>query len=329
MGTFPCFGKKIACHQNKSFFMITLRENVCLAPFTTFKIGGNARYYIEVTGAIEIAEVFEYAEKHHLPLYVLGGGSNVLFSDQGFPGVVMHIIDGGIQVAGEKITAGAGVSLFDVVWKAKDAELEGIEKLAGIPGSFGGAVRGNAGAFGTEIGDLIVSVKALDRHTGMVREYRQSECEFSYRNSLFKKNADLVILSAELKLLSSEKGMIERVIKETVATREAKHPQDAKCAGSFFMNPLVKDEKLLKEFEKDNGEPSKNGRLPAGWLIDHVGLRGKKIGGAMVSMKHPNYLLNTGTATAEDIVTLASLVKMRVRDELRVQLREEVQYVGF
>ncbi len=309
--------------------MIALQENIPLAPFTTFRIGGSARYYAEVSGAIEIAEILEYAEQHKLPLYVLGGGSNVLFSDKGFPGIVVHVVDGGLHVSGEKITAGAGVSLFDVVWKAKDAELEGIEKLAGIPGSFGGAVRGNAGAFGTEIGDVIVSVKTLDRHTGMVREYRQEECEFGYRTSLFKKNPQFVILSAEMKLLSGEKGMLERVIKETVAAREAKHPQDAKCAGSFFMNPEVKDEHLLQEFEKDTGMPSKGGKLPAGWLIDHVGLRGKRIGGAMVSERHPNYLLNTGTATAEDIVTLASLVKTKVRDELRIRLQEEVQYVGF
>lgn len=309
--------------------MVTLRENVPLAPLTTFRIGGVARYYAEVSVAIEIAEIFEYAEQHKLPLYILGGGSNVLFSDKGFPGIVVHLIDGGIHVSGEKITAGAGVSLFDVVWKAKDAELEGIEKLAGVPGSFGGAVRGNAGAFGTEIGDVIVSVKTLDRHTGMVREYRQEECEFGYRTSIFKKKPEIVILSAEMKLLCGEKGMLERVIKETVAVREAKHPQDAKCAGSFFMNPVVKDKHLLQEFEKDTGMPAKDGKLPAGWLIDHAGLRGKKIGGAMVSMKHPNYLLNTGTATAEDVITLASLIKTKVRDELKVRLQEEVQYVGF
>jgi UDP-N-acetylmuramate dehydrogenase len=309
--------------------MVALRKNVSLAPLTTFHIGGVARYYTEVSSAIEIAEVFEYAEKHDLSLYVLGGGSNVLFSDKGFPGIVMRIVDGGIQITHQKVTASAGVALFEVVQKTKDAELEGIARLAGIPGSFGGAVRGNAGAFGMEIGDVIVSVKALDRHTGMVREYRKEECQFGYRTSLFKKNPDLVILSAELKLLPSEKDMLEQVIKETIASREAKHPQDAQCAGSFFMNPVVQDEKLLQEFEKDTGAPSKNGKLPAGWLIDHVGLRGKKIGGAMVSMKHPNYLLNTGTATAEDMVTLASLIKTKVRDELGVRLQEEVQYVGF
>lgn len=318
--------------KNKIVFlgiMFTVRENVSLAPFTTFKVGGKARYFVEAAGAIELAGAFEYAEKNNLPVYVLGGGSNVLFSDKGFAGVVVHVQDGGIKVTGQKILAGAGVPLFDVVRSASKASLQGIEKLAGIPGSFGGAVRGNAGAFGTEIGNVIVSVKCLNQNTGMVKEYKKEECDFGYRTSIFKKNGGIVILSAEIALEKGEEKELERIMKETVAKREAKHPQSAKCAGSFFMNPYVNDELLLEEFEKDNGSPSRDGKLPAGWLIDHVGLRGKKIGGAMVSKQHPNYLLNTGDATAEDIITLASLVKTRVRDELRVKLQEEVQYVGF
>lgn len=310
--------------------MIALREHVPLAPFTTFKVGGTARYYIEASGAIELSESFEYAEKQGIPLFVLGGGSNVLFADTGFPGLVVRIVDGGIAVRGNKLVVGAGMPLFDVVWAAKDAELSGIEKLAGIPGSLGGAIRGNAGAFGTEIGTYVTSVKALDQKTGMVHEYSAKECDFSYRMSLFKKRPTLVILSAELVLHSGgDKALLERIIKDTMATRESKHPQDAKCAGSFFMNPVVKDEVLLEEFAKDTGNASKDGKLPAGWLIDHVGLRGKTIGGAQVSPIHPNYLLNTGTATAKDIITLASLVKTRVRDELHIRLQEEVQFVGF
>lgn len=306
-----------------------LRENVPLAPFTTFGLGGTARYYAEAFGALELAEVFEYAEKNKLPFYVLGGGSNVLFSDAGFPGLVIHIVGGSISVSGNIVHAGAGVSLFDVVRAATDASLQGIEKMAGIPGLFGGAVRGNAGAFGCEIGHVIVSVKTLNRFSGMVKEHKKEDCQFSYRNSIFKKNPELVILSADIRLTPGDKEILERIMHETVAMRESKHPQNAKCAGSFFMNPAVNDERLLKEFEKDTGNTSKDGKLPAGWLIDHVGLRGKKIGGAQVSPIHPNYLVNTGDATALNIVTLASLIKTKVRDELHVRLEEEVQYVGF
>jgi len=306
-----------------------LRENVPLAPLTTFGLGGAARYYAEAYGALELAEVFEYAEKNKLPFYVLGGGSNVLFSDAGFSGVVIHITGGSISVSHDTLHVGAGVPLFDVVRAAKEASLQGIEKMAGIPGLFGGAVRGNAGAFGCEIGNFIVSVKTLNRFSGMIKEYRKEDCQFNYRNSIFKKTPELVILSAEIKLTLGDKDHMERIISETVALRESKHPQDVKCAGSFFMNPVVSDERLLKEFEKDTGNVSKDGKLPAGWLIDHVGLRGKKIGGAQVSLVHPNYLLNTGNATAAEIVMLASLIKTRVRDELHIRLEEEAQYVGF
>lgn len=314
---------------NLIFHYMFLRENIPLAPLSTFQVGGTTRYYTEVSGALELAEAFEYAEKNKLPYFVLGGGSNILFADQRFEGLIIHMVGGSVNTTGEKVIASAAVPLARVVQRAQEAGLAGIEKLAGIPGSFGGAIRGNAGAFGVEIGTLVLSVKTLDRYSGMVQEHRQEECNFQYRNSLFKQNPKLVVLSAELQLKPGDTVALKRIMDETMAIRESKHPQDAKCAGSFFMNPHVKDEQLLKEFEKDTGNASKDGKLPAGWLIDHVGLRGKKIGGAQVSPIHPNYLLNTGTATAHDIVMLASLVKTRVRDELHVRLKEEVQFVGF
>ncbi|MFZ2299957.1 MAG: UDP-N-acetylmuramate dehydrogenase [Candidatus Moraniibacteriota bacterium] len=309
--------------------MVTVRKNVPLAPLTTFRVGGKADYFVETTGALELAEAFEYAEQHDLPVRILGGGSNVIFPDAGFHGMIIRMRDGGIKVSGERILCGAGVSLFDVVRAAAAAGLTGIERLAGIPGSFGGAVRGNAGAFGTEIGDVVASVKVLLQDTGMVKEYRHDACGFGYRTSIFKKKPALIILSAEIRLVPGEKQTLEKIIADTVAMRESKHPQDAQCAGSFFINPIVKSEKLRHEFEKDTGMAPRGGKLPAGWLIDHVGLRGKRIGGAMISDKHPNYLVNTGDATAEDVMILASLVKTRVRDELRVKLQEEVQFVGF
>ncbi len=309
--------------------MIHVQQNISLAPFTTFHLGGVASYFVEVSGAIELAESYEYAEEHKLPIFVLGGGSNVVFADTGFPGLVVRMIDGGIIVTDQKIIAGAGISLFEVVKEAAAAGLSGVERLAGIPGSFGGAVRGNAGAFGMEIGAVVAVVKCLDRNTGMVSEYQNTACAFGYRTSLFKKNPHIIILSAEIKLTRGDSNDLTRIMNETVAMREAKHPQDAKCAGSFFMNPEVNDKRLHDEFMKDTGTPSKDGKLPAGWLIDHVGLRGRRIGGAMVSERHPNYLVNTGKATANDVAMLASLIKTRVRDELKVRLQEEVQYVGF
>lgn len=311
------------------FDMLNIQKNVLLAPFTTFHIGGKADYFVEAKGISELAEALEYTEKNNLSVCVLGGGSNIIFPDKGFAGLIIRIQTGGMQVSGAKIICGAGVLLRDVVRTACDAGLAGIENLAGIPGSLGGAIRGNAGAFGMSIGNKIFSVKVFMKNSGMIKEYKNNECEFGYRTSVFKKNPNLIILSAEIKLMEGNKEELERIMNETVARRETKHSQSAKCAGSFFINPVVKNEELRDEFEKDTGMPPKGDVLPAGWLIDRVGLRGKRIGGVMVSDRHPNYFVNTGNATAEDVMILSSLVKTKVRNELGVRLQEEVQFVGF
>src|SRR3989344_5426228 len=145
--------------------MIEVKNNVPLAPLTTFKVGGPARYYCRVSEPSEIGEAIDFAEQKNIPLYVLGGGSNVVFSDRGYPGLVIHISDGGLTVEGERMHAGAGGPLETVVKKAAEHNLSGLERLAGIPGSFGGGVRGNAGAFGSEISSCITSVKVFDKKT--------------------------------------------------------------------------------------------------------------------------------------------------------------------
>ncbi len=180
-----------------------------------------------------------------------------------------------------------------------------------------------------EIGNRVVNVKTYDRKSRALKEFSQSECDFQYRTSFFKTHPEFVILSAQLRLAEGDASELHRISEETLAKREAKHPQKALCAGSFFMNPTVVDETLRTEFAQDTGMAAKDGKLPAGWLIDRAGLRGEKVGGAQISPRHPNYLVNTGTATTEDVIMLASLVKQRVRTDSGVQLREEVQLVGF
>lgn len=309
--------------------MLTFQSEIALAPFTTFGIGGPAEYFVQVATLPELVEALEYAEKNQLPIFVFSGGSNLLIADKGIRGVVIRLDNKSARVHDQKVLADAGAELLTVVQLASEHGLAGMERLAGIPGSLGGAIRGNAGAFGMEIGQVIQRVKFYDREEEKIKEFSQSECQFAYRTSYFKTHPACVILSAELLLKPGVKHELQTINTDTIATREAKHPQSARCAGSFFMNPLVKDQSLHDEFFRDTGTLSKDGKLPAGWLIDHVGLRGKKIGGAQVSPKHPNYLINTGLATAEDVIMLASIIKQRVRTELDVLLREEVQYVGF
>lgn len=311
--------------------MITPQEYIDLHPLTTFRVGGKARYFVEAKTEADIIEALQWAKEKKVNVFVLGGGSNVLFSDSGWDGLVIKVEMNDLADLGEgRLRVGAGVALHSAVECARDHGYGGIERLAGIPGTIGGAVRGNAGAFGAETASAVTLVRALDRNTLEIRTYPKNACEFSYRMSHFKKHPELIVLSAELMLVPGQSpDDLEHIMRETIATREMKHPQRLLCAGSFFMNPTVSDASLRKEFELDTGMPVKDDKLPAGWVIDHVGLRGKEIGGAKVSDIHPNYIINTGTATAESILILTSLIKQRVRTEANVRLQEEVQMVGF
>lgn len=300
-----------------------------LAPYSTFNIGGPADFFATVTTAAELIEALEYAADNSLKSFIFSGGSNLLIADRGFRGLVIRVASAAARISGRDIYADAGTPLGSVVQLAGAHGLAGIERLAGIPGSLGGAIRGNAGAFGAEMRDVVLSVKTYDRKARMLREFSAKQCAWGYRQSHFKSHPELVILSAQLRLAEGDPVALVGVADQTMRQREAKHPQSAKCAGSFFTNPIVSDAGLREEFVKDTGKVPKDDKLPAGWLIDHVGLRGKRLGGAEVSPMHPNYLVNTGTATADDVVMLASLVKQRVRTELGVQLKEEIQLVGF
>ena len=310
--------------------MLTYEENVPLAPMTTFHIGGAARYLARARSVEDVTEIVLFAVGQRLPLFVLGGGSNVLVSDAGFPGVVLKLENRDVlQVGDGRVVVGAGLPLLDLVRFTCERGLRGIEPLAGIPGSVGGAVRGNAGAFGTDVGAWVERVSVLDRETTLVEAFTREECRFRYRHSTFKAHPNLLILEVVLALESGESASLQTIAEETIAKRDAKHPQNALCVGSFYMNPVVADTALRAEFEHEKGMAVKDDKLPAGWLIEHAGLKGKRIGGAQVSEIQANYIVNTGGATAEDVIILSSLVKQRVRVELGVQLTEEVQLVGF
>lgn len=309
--------------------MITFEENILLAPFTSFHIGGPARYFIKVNSVEETTEAFTFAKNQNLPIFILGGGSNILIADTGFKGVVIKVENEEMICDGQMITVGAGATLLSVVAFAVSHGLRGLENLAGIPGLIGGAVRGNAGAFGTDIGTHIMNVMAFNRETLETKVFTRQDCQFSYRESFFKQHPEWVIFGVGIGLESGNAEELQKIADETIAKREAKHPQNAWSAGSFFVNPVVSDAAIRKEFEVDTDIKLRDDKVPAGWLIDQAGLRGKKIGGAMVSEIHPNYIVNAGGATAEDVIILSSLIKQKVRIQFNIQLKEEVQFVGF
>jgi UDP-N-acetylmuramate dehydrogenase len=330
--------------------MLKIKKNVILAPYTTFRIGGPAKYFVEVENEKELLEALKYAQENNLEFFILGGGSNILVSDKGFNGIVIYnrITNYELRITENKLECGAGLQLSRAVKLVAENSLSGLEWAAGIPGTIGGAIRGNAGAFGSAIADSIESVKAIEISNSpnylisdqipspksqipnkfKILNYKKSDCKFSYRNSIFKQNQNLIILSCVLKLQKANKGEIMAEINENIRKRLEKQPKEL-SVGSFFKNPLIEDKELIKKFELDQELKCKDNKIPAGWLIRQAGLSGKKIGGAMVSEKHANFIVNAGDATAEDVIMLVSLIKQQVRDKFGIELNEEVQYVGF
>lgn len=301
---------------------IAIRQHVPLTELTTFRIGGPARYFCDVRNEEEVREAIAWAKDKGVPFVVLAGGSNVVIPDGGLDALVLHFVEGSCMFEGEVLTSDFGCNLLSLIREAGSRGLGGWEKLAGIPGSIGGAVRGNAGAFGSEIRDVVVAVRALHSTTGETKDYANSECDFSYRHSYFKDHPDWIILRVQVRLAQGQPDSIAQSIEETIAERERRHLQNVQAAGSFFMNPVA-PAAIIEMFEKEKGVQSRGGRVPAGWLIEKAGLKGARVGGAIASMQHPNYIVNEGTATAHDVLNLAQRIKLEVLNQFGVELEEE------
>ncbi|EKE20362.1 MAG: UDP-N-acetylenolpyruvoylglucosamine reductase [uncultured bacterium] len=311
--------------------MIDIKENVSLAELTSFRIGGLAKYFVQIKSLEELKEAINFSRENKIEFYIIGSGTNLLVNDGVFEGLIIQMKMNNISVEDGLVFAEAGVPLIKAVNFSACGGLSGMEQLAGIPGTVGGAVRGNAGAFGTEIRSVVKKVTALNVENQNIEEFLNQECGFLYRSSVFKKNKNLIVLSTILELQKDEVDKVQEKVQETIVKRTSRGLHGVKSAGSFFMNPVVENnQKLLDEFEKETGSPARNNTVPAGWLIERAGLLGKQIGGAQVSPQHANYVINaTGTATAENVIMLVSVIKQQVRDQFGVQLQEEVNYLGF
>ena len=307
--------------------MQDVQENVALAPLTTFNIGGAARHLVDVRSEGEIVEAITWAKVRNLDFIILAGGSNVLIPDSGFPGLVFRIKGDLWSISDATVDVWAGTNLLHLIQTLGRKGLGGWESLSGIPGTIGGAIRGNAGAFGTEIKDFVTSVRAFNLVTRETNSFSNESCDFSYRHSFFKDNREWVVTRTMLSLLKMDPQDSLRKSQETVAEREKRHLQNVRAAGSYFMNPIAPDA-VRKMFEQEKGVASKNGRVPAGWLIEKAGMKGATVGGAIASLQHPNYLVNQGTATSADVLVLAEKVKKAVKDQFGIELNEEAEIIG-
>lgn len=306
-----------------------LNEHVPLAPLTTFKIGGPARWLVDVSTVDDIRRALLFARTNGVPYTVLAGGSNMLIADAGIPHVVMHMVGEQFRFAAPYLYAEAGAPLSMLIEESAKLGLSGWESLAGIPGSVGGAIRGNAGAFDTEIANVVEAVRAYHTRTDQVYDFEKEACDFIYRDSIFKHEPEWIITHVVIKLHEGDKGEIQRAIAKTIREREKRHIQRIRAAGSFFMNPQAPPAvRALYEYEKKT--ICKGRRVPAGWLIEKVGGKGLSVGGATASEQHPNYLVNTsGDALGRDVYSLAVQLQKAVYDRYKIELVPEVTCSGF
>lgn len=305
------------------------KKNILLKNYTTFRIGGPAQYFFIAKTKKDLIKAISTAKKFKIPFFIIGGGSNTLVSDKGFKGMVIKIQFKNFKIKNSKIFTEAGAFLSFLLGKSAEEGLTGLEWAAGIPGTIGGAIRGNAGAFGGEIKDVVKEVEALDIQKLRIKKIKKRDCQFGYRESRFKKEKNLIILSATLKLEKGNQRRINERIKEILAYRKKKHPQRP-SAGSIFQNVEVK--KLKKNFFKKFPKTKKiikENILPAAFLINQCRLVGKKIGKTQISEKHPNFIINLNNGQAKDVKRLINLVKKKVKNKFGIILEEEIQYLGF
>lgn len=303
--------------------MIKVHKNLSIKPHLNFKIGGDVSHLTEVKTPEEIIYAIKHAKSLGIPHIILGGGNNVIFCDKKTKCLIIKIAGGDIHIKGDTVHVDAGVDLFYFIKTVIEEGLAGIETLSGIPGTVGGAIYGNAGAYGHDIGEFVKSVKVFDGKK--IRTLTNKECKFAYRESIFKKKK-WVILSAEMKFARGDAEALQKKSDEITKVRWEKFGPKPKCPGSYFKNVLAKDisKKSLKLVEPAK---IKDGKIPAGYLLEEVGAKGMREGGLYVSDYHGNIILNDGTGNYVDLMKLVKKLKSLVKKKFGIELEEEVIYI--
>ncbi len=310
-------------------FGAQFKENEPLAKHLNIRIGGPSRWFVEARSTQELIDAVNIAQELSMKYFVLGGGSNTLVADEGFDGLVIKAANRAMRIEEDRMYVEAGVISSAAARASATAGLRGFEWAVSLPGTIGGAVRGNAGCFGGEMRDSVESVRVL--REGSVLTLTNADLAFRYRHSLFKDvgNND-VVLDCIVKLEIGDRTEALAQIEKNLAGRKASQPLGASSAGCMFTNVEWADDaqidRLRTRFEIPQAFVDRK-RIPAGWIIEQLGLKGLSVGEAEVSMQHGNFLLNKGHATASDIVQLVSQIKKRVLDEVNIVLEEEVVHL--
>ena len=284
-----------------------------LAEYSSFKTGGRASLFLNAQTVSDTVQAVSTAYENNIPYIIIGGGSNLLISDQGYDGLIIKINILGIELLDSTtVSCGAGEDLMALVNFTAENNLQGLEFASGIWGSVGGAVYGNAGAYGGEIKDVLTEIVLLDTK-GNLKTVNPEYCEFGYRDSKLKETKEIV-LSIKVQLQPGNKEELKQKINEILAIRASKHPVREFCAGSFFKNIPDPNEQY--------------GKLPAGRLLEQVGAKEISVGGARVYEKHANIIINDGTATSKDIRDLADILRNKVFEKFGITLEDEVISIG-
>ena len=281
-----------------------------MSKHTSFKIGGPADFFVVAKTIEEVEKVLEFSKQNNIPLFITGNGSNLLVSDEGVRGIVLKIAIDNFEKSEAKgtekniiVKVGAGVKIMALAQELKKQGISGFEELAGIPGTIGGANYMNAGAYGKEIKDLIVTTKALNKETGKIEILKNEQQNLEYRNSIFKQKK-FIILETTLRLQKGNSDEIEQKMNEYLKQRKEKQPLEYPSAGSTFKRG---DDFITAK------------------LIDECGLKGYQIGGAQISEKHAGFIINKGNATSKDILDLIAYTKKKVFEKFGVQIEEEIE----
>ena len=301
-------------------------DNVPLSQYTRFGIGGPADIYARAAQEATFIEALRVARSSGLPYVVIGGGTNLIVSDAGFRGVVLRFTAREIAHEGTTVCAAGGGELQDLVDYTIAHGLKGLETMTGIPGSVGAAVYGNAGAYGHSIMELVRQVRFFD---GLgIRTVSNAECEFRYRESIFKRQKNWIIFSTELDMTQGSDVELRRAADGIRKIRDEKYPPSMRCAGSIFKN-LILDELPGHVREIVPGNVIREGKVPSAYFLEQVGAKGMRNGDIRVADYHANLIYNAGQGSARELREVIDDLKARVAGRFDLELEEEVQYVGF
>jgi UDP-N-acetylmuramate dehydrogenase len=300
-----------------------IKTNISLENYNTLRVKTKTKYFAIVSTKKQLIKTLQWAKANSLPFFILGNGSNILFAERRYPGVVIKIKNNRKRIWAKTIIAPAGMMLEELLKEFIDLEFSGLEWVAGIPGTVGGAIFGNAGSFGYDMASFVKKVKTITPETYEEKIYSLKDCKFKYRDSVFKQNKE-IIWEAEI---SAKKGKREEIIQKAQEYRNYKIQKGLfkyPSAGSIFKNVFAKEVPLKHR----KGAVIKGGKISAAWFIEQCNLKGKKCGGAMISPYHANVIINVNKATAKNILDLINLCQKEVYKKFKIKLQEEIIIVN-